>query len=214
MKKELTDRQKEILDFIFEFQHERGYPPTYREIGKRFEINSTFGVKRHIDALVKKGYITTNENSNRSISITDNSSNVFPIAANENDSFVEIPIVGRVAAGYPILAEENIENRILVDSNFTKTTSSCFGLKVKGDSMIEAGILDGDLVIVNQQKVANNGDIVVAMLGDESTLKTFLKEDNKIYLKPENQNYRLIDVNNFEDFSIIGKVISVIRYYN
>jgi repressor LexA len=80
--------------------------------------------------------------------------------------------------------------------------------------MIEAGILDGDLVIVNQQKVANNGDIVVAMLGDESTLKTFLKEDNKIYLKPENQNYRLIDVNNFEDFSIIGKVISVIRYYN
>lgn len=213
MKKELTDRQKEILDFINQFQHERGYPPTYREIGKEFGINSTFGVKRHIDALVKKGYITTNENSNRSIALTENSGNIFPINSG-NDNLMEIPVVGRVAAGYPILSEENIENKIVVDSSLLKSSSSCFGLKVKGDSMIEAGILEGDLVVVSQQKTANNGDIVVAMLGDESTLKTFLRKGNQIYLKPENQNYNLIDVNNSEDFSIIGKVISVIRYYN
>lgn len=213
MKKELTDRQKDILDFINNFQHERGYPPTYREIGKEFGINSTFGVKRHIDALIKKEFITTNENSNRSISVLDNYQNVNPVKNKENE-FIEIPVVGRVAAGYPILAEENIENKILMDSSLVKSSTVCFGLKVKGDSMVEAGILEGDIVVVSQQKNANNGDIVVAMLGDESTLKTFLRNKDKIYLKPENRNYNLIDVNNLEDFSIIGKVISVIRYYN
>lgn len=213
MKKELTDRQKDILDFINQFQQERGYPPTYREIGKRFEINSTFGVKRHIDALIKKGFITTNENSNRSISVTDSLSNVSQMK-NRSNELIEVPLVGRVAAGYPILSEENVENKILVDSSLMKSSSSCFGLKVKGDSMVEAGILEGDIVIVSQQKIASNGDIVIAMLGDESTLKTFLRNKDKIYLKPENRNYQLIDVNNKEDFSIIGKVISVIRYYN
>lgn len=211
MKNNLTDRQQEILEFIEQHIAENGYPPTYREIGHKFEIASTFGVKRHVDALVKKGYLNSESKTSRTLSL--NKPNSFTDLPT-HDAAVEIPIVGRVAAGYPILAEENIEGTFTLDSSLINKKKECFGLKVKGDSMINAGILEGDLVVVTQQKNANNGDIVVALLGDEATLKTFSKNGDNINLIPENDNYSIIEVNNRDDFSIIGKVVGVFRFYN
>ena len=209
MKKDLTPRQQEILEFISQFVEENGYPPTYREIGSKFEIASTFGVKRHLDALKKKGYLNTESSSSRTLSLTSEIQNNKAI-----DTSIEIPIVGRVAAGYPILAQENIEGTFSVDLNLIGKKKNCFALRVKGDSMINAGIFEGDLVIVTQQKDANNGDIVVALLGDEATLKRFERNQAIVKLIPENDNYQPIIVNNLSDFSIIGKVAGVIRWYN
>lgn len=211
MKKELTDRQQEILNFISEFVEDNGYPPTYREIGAHFNIASTFGVKRHIDALVKKGYLQIESNSNRSLSIVNNEP---ARSSSTKDNMIELPVVGRVAAGYPILAEQNIEDNLMLDQRFLRNSSNCFGLKVRGDSMINAGIFEGDVVIVTQQKFANDGDIVVAMLGDEATLKRFIKVNNRLCLMPENDSYPLIEVHNREDFELIGKVVAVFRFYN
>lgn len=211
MKTTLTDRQQEILDFITEFVESNGFPPTYREIGAHFNIVSTFGVKRHIDALVKKGYLQIESNSSRSLSIINNN----PVQEMpQNENMAEIPVVGRVAAGFPILAVENIEDNVMIDRRFIKNKVNCFGLKVRGDSMINAGIFEGDIVIVNQQNSANNNDIVVAMLGDEATLKRLVKVNNRLCLMPENDNYPLIEVQNREDFSIIGKLVAVFRFYN
>ncbi len=212
MKKEnITDRQQEILNFIQEYVDFNGYPPTYREIGKKFDIVSTFGVKRHIDALVKKGFLNNVSNLSRTLTLVVNNN---PIEKKTIDPFVEIPVVGRVAAGYPILAEENIEGHLTLDRNLIGNRNECFGLKVRGDSMINAGILEGDLVIVSPQKDAVNGDIIVALLGDEATMKRFMLDDGQIFLVPENEKYESIVVNNPQEFSIIGKVIGVFRSYN
>ena len=173
MKKQLTDRQEEILTFIQQYQRESGYPPTLREIGKRFDISSTFGVKRHLDALVKKGYLNILSNASRGISINkDESFASIPINISESETN-KIPIVGRVAAGFPILSEENIEGTVLIDPTFMKKSENCFALKVKGDSMIDAGIFEGDLVIITPQSNANNGDIIVARIHDEVTVKIY-----------------------------------------
>ncbi len=208
MKKELTARQQEILDFLKRFTEENGYPPTYREIGKHFEIASTFGVKRHLDALIKKGYITTGENSSRAITILDTT----PSTA--NDDLVELPIVGRIAAGPLNLAEENVEGTIPLGISMLGNKKNCFGLKVRGDSMQNAGIQEGDVVIVQPQSEARNGEIVVALVGNEATLKRFSQNKGKIILIPENENYQPIVVKDYEDFSIVGKVIGVFRWYN
>jgi repressor LexA len=133
---------------------------------------------------------------------------------NPNDNTIGLPIIGRVAAGYPILAEENIEGRVMLDSSLIGNKESCFGLRVQGDSMINAGIFEGDLVIVSPQSTANNGDIIIALLHDEATLKKYERRNNKIYLVPENEKYKPIEVDNNEEFSIIGKVIGVFRTYN
>ncbi|MFC2134019.1 transcriptional repressor LexA [Bacteroidota bacterium] len=212
MKTSLTERQQEILTFIEDYIYENGYPPTYREIGHKFEIASTFGVKRHVDALIKKGYLNSESNSSRTLSLIKNDES--KIRDLNRGEIVEIPIVGRVAAGYPILAQENIEGTFTIDPGLITKAKDCFGLKVKGDSMVNAGILEGDLVIVSQQKNVHNGDIVVALLGDEATLKTFNKKGDSINLIPENDNYSIINVSKREDFSIIGKVVSVFRIYN
>jgi repressor LexA len=211
MKNELTDRQKDILDFIQQFAEANGYPPTYREIGKHFNIVSTFGVKRHIDALAKKGFIMVTSKTSRTIAVVNDELNKFK---NPNDNTIGLPIIGRVAAGYPILAEENIEGRVMLDSSLIGNKESCFGLRVQGDSMINAGIFEGDLVIVSPQSTANNGDIIIALLHDEATLKKYERRNNKIYLVPENEKYKPIEVDNNEEFSIIGKVIGVFRTYN
>lgn len=211
MKIKLTDRQQDILNFIQQYLDANGYPPTLREIGKKFDISSTFGVKRHLEALVKKGYLNIESHQSRALSIVDSvASKVQEIA----EKLIEIPVVGRVAAGYPILAEENIENTLVVDPSFVQNNPNCFGLKVRGDSMINAGIFEGDTVIVNPQKDASNGEIVVALLGDEATLKRFEKKNNYINLIPENEKYQTITLTNREDFSIIGKVVGVFRLYN
>lgn len=210
MKKELTARQQEIFDFIQKYVEINGYPPTYREIGTKFEIASTNGVKRHLDALVKKGFMTMESNQGRTLSLVE--TDLENKQGNLN-SF-EIPIVGRVAAGYPILAEENIEGTLAIDASLISSKANCFGLKVRGDSMINAGIFEGDLVIVDQGHNVKKGDIVVALLHDEATLKRYDRKDDKIFLVPENQNYSPIEVSNKEDFSIVGKIIGVFRFYN
>lgn len=219
MKTELTDRQKEILNFIQKFLQVNGYPPTIREIGREFGISSTFGVKRHLDALVKKGYLTIGNNLSRGLSLTnlsatENSSASLGSEFNNQSEAVHIPIVGRVAAGVPVCAIENIEGNIAVGSNLLRKAPDCFALRVKGDSMINAGIFEGDLVIVSPQKFAKNGEIVVALIGDEATVKRFHKNGDEILLIAENNNYQPIVVNYREDFSIIGKVIGVQRWYN
>lgn len=211
MKKELTERQKNIYQFIKEYINFNGYPPTYREIGTHFSIASTFGVKRHIDALIKKGFLKTNENSSRTISVTDSSTGN---SAPKHTDIIEIPIIGRVAAGEPILAEENIEGTFNIQSSLINGKANCFALKVKGDSMINAGIFEGDVVIINPQKEANNGEIIVALIENEATLKRFNRKDGKISLLPENDNYSPILITESDNFSIVGKALGIFRWYN
>jgi len=211
MKTELTERQNSIYQFIKEYIDFNSYPPTYREIGTQFGIASTFGVKRHIDALIKKGFLNIGENSSRTISLTANmKENIQPQQSNT----IEIPIIGRVAAGQPILAEENIEGTFNIQSSLINGKADCFALKVKGDSMINAGIFEGDVVIVNPQKDANNGEIVVALLDNEATLKRYKRIDGNISLIPENDNYSPIAINKSDNFSIVGKALGVFRWYN
>jgi len=208
MKEKLTDRQQEIFNFIQEYIEFNNYPPTYREIGSKFGISSTFGVKRHIDALVKKGYITNSaDGKNRTITLSDQ------LFSSKNNS-LEIPIVGRVAAGFPILAEENIEGKLTLDPSMIGGKNGCFALKVRGNSMINAGIFDGDVVVIHPNQNVRNGDIVIALIENEATMKRFQKDGNRIYLIPENDNYQPIVIESRQDFSIVGKVIGVFRWYN
>ena len=215
MKNTLTDRQKDILSFIEQFRNENGYPPTLREIGKKFEISSTFGVKRHLDALVKKGYIAVESNASRGISyLRHEFDNAVEKVISAENIFTKIPIVGRVAAGTPILAIENIEGSLVIDPSFLKKSGEHFALKVRGDSMIEAGIFDGDFVVVSSRKEALNGEIIVAMVGDEVTVKSYENKSNKISLIPQNKNYSPIHIDDKSNFSILGKVSGVIRLLN
>jgi repressor LexA len=215
MKKQLTDRQEEILSFIEKFLESNGYPPTLREIGKKFEISSTFGVKRHLDALVKKGFVKIEGFASRGITLlhqNGDQESAKDISFRSERVSIEIPIVGRVAAGVPMLATENIEGNIVIDSSYLRNSDDCFGLKVKGDSMINAGIFEGDILIVRQSKQANNGEIVVALLDDEATVKRYENKNDRIRLLPENSTYQPIEVNQSKEFSIIGKVAGVIRW--
>ncbi len=213
MKKPLTDRQQEILLFIEQFRESVGYPPTLREIGKKFSISSTFGVKRHLDALVKKGYLIIESNTSRGITSVRKDDDK-PKYNYENNVFAKVPIVGRVAAGSPITAIENIEGSVIVDPAFIKKAEDSFALRVKGDSMINSGIFENDLVIVTPNKNPMNGEIVVAMLDDEATVKTFENKNNKIRLIPSNDNYQPIEITTDREFSIVGKVVGVVRWLN
>jgi repressor LexA len=215
MKNKLTDRQEDILIFIQQFTAENGYPPTLREIGKHFQIASTFGVKRHLEALVKKGYINIESNASRGISFIKKNSDEFVDRSYFNDNlFLKIPIVGRVAAGLPINAIENMEGSLVIDPSFLKKAEDAFALRVKGDSMINAGINEGDLVVVSPKEQARNGDIVVAMLNDEATVKRFELKDNGIKLIAENNAYAPIEIKDEDDFKLIGKVKGVVRWLN
>jgi len=215
MKNKLTERQEDILTFIKQFTLESGYPPTLREIGKHFQISSTFGVKRHLEALVKKGFINIESNASRGISlIRKNSEDFLDRSIRDDDAFVKIPVIGRVAAGIPINAVENLEGSLVVDPSFLKKAEDAFALRVKGDSMINAGINDKDLVIVSPREQAKNGDIVVAMLNDEATVKKFEFINNKIRLIAENNAYLPIEVKREDDFKLIGKVKGVVRWLN
>jgi len=215
MKNKLTDRQEEILTFIKQFTVESGYPPTLREIGKHFQISSTFGVKRHLEALVKKGFINIESNASRGISmIRQDSGDSMDGTWSDESVFIKIPVIGRVAAGIPIDAIENHEGSLVVDPSFLKRSQDAFALRVKGDSMINAGINDKDLVIVSPNEQAKNGDIVVAMLNDEATVKTFEFKNNQIRLIAENNAYTPIEVKSQDDFKLIGKVKGVVRWLN
>lgn len=217
MKNQLTERQEEILNFIKQFLEGNGYPPTLREIGKKFNIVSTFGVKRHLEALVKKGYLNIESNASRGITVHKDTGSELLVESSfsrASQEFRKVPIVGRVAAGSPILAIENIEGSIVIDSSFMKKSEDCFALKVRGDSMINAGIFENDLVIISPQKDAQNGEIVVALIDDEATVKTYEQKNNKIRLLPENDKYQPIEISDLREFSIVGKVIGVVRWLN
>ncbi len=215
MKKELTERQESILNFIKQFVQESGYPPTLREIGKNFGISSTFGVKRHLEALVKKGYLNIESNASRGIALVRNESDIQDFVSSSQEAlFIKLPVVGRVAAGSPILAIENIESSMLIDSSYLKNAENAFALRVQGDSMINAGIQEGDLVIVSPKENTRTGDIVVAMLDDEATVKRLQIKGNEITLFPANDAYNPIVVNKNNSFKIIGKIKGVVRWLN
>jgi repressor LexA len=205
----LTHKQEQILNFIREFRDQNGYPPTLREIAHHFGISSTFGVKRHLDALVKKGFLNIESNASRGIKFVKNSE-----SEDFRNEIVRIPVVGRVAAGTPILAMENLEGSIIIDPVLSGKSGNCFALKVKGDSMINAGIFEGDLVIVAPQTNAINDEIIVARIEDEVTVKRFEFKNNKARLLPENESYTPIDITGKESFSVVGKVVGVLRWMN
>ena len=203
-KKQLTSRQQEVFDYIKAQTTEFRRPPTVREIANRFNISSTNGVRSILAALIKKGYISRSPRTSRGLEILQDDSPTL------DSSLAEIPIVGRVAAGEPILAVQNLEGTITVDRDFIARRKDVFALRVKGDSMINAGIFDGDKIIVKKQNTANNGDIVVAMLEDEATVKRFFKENGHFRLQPENDEFEPIITN---EVAILGKVVSLVRYY-
>lgn len=206
---QISEKQYQIFKFIVDTIKNIGYPPSVREIAEAVSLSSSATVHSHLKKLEELGYIRRSKGSSRAIEILnsaykpqDNTSNL--------SNVILIPIVGNVAAGTPILAQENIEEYFPVSSDFIKDSSDVFMLKVKGDSMINAGILDRDYIIVRKQEIARNGEIIVALLEDEATVKRFLKTDKAIKLIPENDFMKPIVV---EDVRIVGKVIGVIRKY-
>jgi repressor LexA len=199
---DLSLRQTKILEFIKQEIRKKGYPPAVREIGEAVGLLSSSTVHGHLQTLEDKGYIRRDPTKPRAIEILDSSSDVL-----EGKKVVHIPVVGRVAAGQPILAAENIEGTFPLPADLVRH-DNIFMLKVQGESMIDAGIFDGDFIIVRQQNVARNGEIVVALIEDEATVKRFFKERTLIRLQPENSSMEPIYS---QDVSILGKVIGVFR---
>lgn len=193
-----------MLDFIERETSSTGVPPSIRQIGAALGISSTNGVRLHLQALQKKGYIRRSQRTSRGIVSLDRLSNA---ASPSRSATVDIPILGRVAAGTPIMAAENHEGSLTLDASLIKNQES-FALKVNGDSMINAGILDGDIVVVRLQQAADNGDIVVALVDEEVTVKRFYREKETIRLQPENSAMAPIYSTGVE---ICGKVIALVR---
>lgn len=207
--RELTRRQQQILDFIRSEVHLRGYPPSVREIGEAVGLSSSSTVHSHLAALEAKGFIRRDPSKPRALEVLD---------FRDTDAAVDygqvhaVPVVGQVAAGMPILAAENIEQTLLMPAEFSGEQT--FILKVRGESMVEAGILDGDFVVVHQQNTASDGQIVVAMITDdaagepEATVKTFYREADRIRLQPENST---MDPIYAREVTILGKVVALFR---
>jgi len=198
----LTARQKEIYDFLLKSIRERGFAPSIHEIGRQFKIASTNGVSDHLKALEKKGYIR--RVGKRAIKIVN------ALGKSVLTAIREVPVLGRVPAGKPFLSDENVEAVITIPEDMG--SGKTFALEVKGDSMIGAGIMDGDRVIVKQQATAENGDIVCAVIDGEATLKRFFKKDGTITLKAENEKYAPITVSAGE-FRIAGRVVGLLRKF-
>jgi repressor LexA len=220
----LTDRQQMVLDYIRQSITDRGYPPTLREIGARMGIRSTNGVNDHLRALERKGYLTREDMKSRALRPTDLAGPALPpsadalgalatpIAANDDD-VVEIQVVGRVAAGLPILAEEHVIDTVRIDRGLLKGGREVFGLKVQGDSMIDAGILSGDYIFVRKQITANRGDVVVALIGDEATVKYYYPEKDYVRFQPANKTMApiLVRAMDFRPTMLLGIVVGLYR---
>ncbi len=225
----LTQRQQMVLDFIRQSIVDRGYPPTLREIGARMGIRSTNGVNDHLRALERKGYLTREDMKSRALRPTniDHQTNgvggvggsslagldgLVEPAANDGD-LIEIPVVGRVAAGLPLLAEEHVIDTVRIDRNLVKGGREVFGLRVHGDSMIDAGILNGDYIFVKKQLTASKGDIVVALISDEATVKYYFPEKDQVRFQPANKNMAPIYVRaaDFKPTMLLGVVVGVFR---
>ena len=201
---ELNEKQKEVYDFLLEFTKTNGYPPSVREICKAVSLKSTSTVHGHLKRLEKKGLIYRDPTKPRAIVINEISLN------NNAINTLKIPIVGNITAGMPILATENIDGSCEISLNSIKLYNNLFALMVLGHSMINAGINDGDLAIIEQCNFADNGKIVVALINDEATLKTFYKEKNHIRLQPENNSMEPIIV---KDCSILGVLVGIFRTF-
>lgn len=212
MPAELTNRQSQILDYISASIEERGFPPTLREIGEFFGIKSTNGVNDHLKALEKKGFLLRDHLKSRAMRPIKQTP-VTPMTIPMNENLIEIPILGRVAAGQPLLAVESVEDKVQVDSFFLGGHREVFGLRVVGESMIEDGIYDGDYVFVKKTSSANKGDTVVAMIEGEATVKRYYPEGDKIRFQPANCNMDPIYVfqKDFRSVDIIGIVVGVYR---
>ena len=199
----ITEKQTQILEYIKAEILSKGYPPAVRDICQAVNLKSTSSVHSHLETLEKNGYIRRDPTKPRTIEILDDSFNLV------RREMVNVPIVGTVAAGQPILAVENIENYFPIPSEYMPNEET-FMLKVKGESMINAGILDGDQILVKRQSTAKNGDMVVALVEDSATVKTFYKENGHIRLQPEND---YMDPIILPDVEIIGKVFGVFRFF-
>ncbi len=191
------DKTQEVYEYIEEYIFKNNYPPTIREIGEKLRLDSTSSVVYHLKKLENMGKITRSENKNRAIELADK-----PII-----NSVSLPVVGTIAAGQPILAEENWTDKIVINENFFMGTN-LFVLKVKGDSMIDAGIFDGDYVVISKQSVARNGEIMACLIDNEATVKRFYKENGFFRLQPDNSSMRPIYADHVE---ILGKVVGLIR---
>jgi repressor LexA len=204
----LTTRQEEVLRYLCDILDGNGLPPSYREIGAHFGIRSTNGVKVVLDALERKGFIRRHGGRARGIEVLIQAG----VEAKESQG-VQVPLIGRVAAGEPILALEHVEDQLQVDPQFLRGDDN-FALEVKGESMIEAGIFDGDIVFAQSQESAATGDMVVAIIDDEATVKFYFPEGEKVRLQPANERYEPILVHRQSGaFRIAGKVVGLMRRY-
>lgn len=201
----ISTKQAEILEYIKNEIINRGFPPTVRDICDAVNLKSTSSVHSHLETLERNGYIRRDPTKPRAIEIVDDNFNL------TRRELVNVPVVGRVAAGEPILAVENVENYFPIPAEFMPN-SQTFILNVKGESMVNAGILDGDQILVQQQSTAENGEIVVALIDDSATVKTFYKEDGYYRLQPENDAMEPIIVKG--ELQILGKVIGVFRFFH
>lgn len=210
----LTARQEQTLDFIRKSIEERGYPPTLREIGEYMGIRSTNGVNDHLRALERKGYLRREDMKSRALKLVSGgaSESSTPVKVPDDD-LVEVRVLGRVAAGLPLLAEENVIDTVRVDRMLVRGGREVFGLRVTGDSMIEAGIMSGDYIFVKKQSTAERGDIVVALIGDEATVKYFYPERDYVRFQPANSQMApiLVRASDFKSTMLLGKVVGVYR---
>lgn len=202
----LNDKVQKVLDFVNKQVDENGYPPSVREICKAVGLKSTSTAHSYILKLEKMGLIKKDPSKPRALKLLKK--NQTKNLSTDSQEIVHVPIIGKVTAGQPILAIENIEDTFPIPVEYLQN-SEAFMLRVSGDSMIEAGIFDNDFIIVNKQSIAKNGDIVVALIEDEATVKTFYKENNQIRLQPQNKLYQPIIAN--EHLQILGKVIGIFR---
>jgi len=208
----LTARQEQTLDFIRKSIEERGYPPTLREIGEYMGIRSTNGVNDHLRALERKGYLRREDMKSRALKLVSGMESSTPVKVPDDD-LVEVRVLGRVAAGLPLLAEENVIDTVRVDRMLVRGGREVFGLRVTGDSMIEAGIMSGDYIFVKKQSTAERGDIVVALIGDEATVKYFYPERDYVRFQPANSQMApiLVRASDFKSTMLLGKVVGVYR---
>src|SRR5690606_10987206 len=218
----LTQRQQMVLDFIRQSIADRGYPPTLREIGARMGIRSTNGVNDHLRALERKGYLTREDMKSRALRPTahansngasDRASARAAVPASEDEDVIDVQVLGRVAAGLPLFAEEQVIDTVRVDRGLLKGGRDVFGLRDHGDSMIEAGIMNGDYIFVRKQLTANRGEIVVALIGDEATVKYYYPEKDYVRFQPANKAMApiLVRAVDFKPTMLLGVVVGVFR---
>jgi repressor LexA len=211
---ELTERQREILTFIVKETEARGFPPTIREIGEQMDIRSTNGVNDHLKALERKGYLNRGEQQSRSLVPTKRARMLLGLGMKKDSGLVEVPLLGKVAAGAPLLAQENTEDSVKIDSFLIGGTGrEVFALRVKGQSMIDDGIHDGDYLFVRKTPSAQPGDIVVALIEDEATVKRYYPEGERIRFQPANATMSPIYVSkaDFRSTMLLGIVVGVYR---